>query len=296
MTEEETEGGKGKISKTVLAVIILFGIAVIAGIYTYMQPVTYRYTETVAGVNIYSQIPIEDIQYLKIIALFNESGKAATTCNFELSAISTVNPNGYKIFIEEGEKGIYVHKKEAYIKGSTEEDVLQACNVFSCLREGIECSGGLWSVRESIIDARRVNIILDINVRGASLRGHGEIMGALGYIQAENKMKDLNGDGRIERWEIEENLIKIFQYIKEGDNCSLQRTTTSFQKLNVTNETFKCSELHPSIMLLKSEKNAIEVKNGDVIISGDDDHIGSACIILRDAISPEFIRSLYRMD
>ena len=89
---------------------------------------------------------------------------------------------------------------------------------------------------------------------------------------------------------------KIFPHIKENNECKLQPISTTFQTLNATNETFNCNELHPSIILMKSERNAIEVNNGDVIISGDDDHIGSACIILRDAVSPEFIRSLYRMD
>lgn len=289
---EEAEGEKGKISKAILAVIILSGIAVMA--IHLKQPVTYPYTSTVAGVNVYSQIPISEIQYLKNIALFNNSNKAATTCNFELSAISTVDRYGYRVFIERGEKGIYVQRNAAYIRGNTDREILQACNVFSCIREGIECPDNLWEIRDIIVNSKRINVILDINLKGPALRGYGDVLGALGYIQGENVLRDINGDGKIERWEVEENLIRIFPHIKEDNECKLQPISTAFQKLNATNETFNCSELHPSIMLTKAEKNAIEVKNGDVIISGDDDHIGSACIILRDAISPEFIRSLYR--
>jgi len=289
---EEAEGEKGKISKAILAVIILSGIAVMA--IHLKQPVTYPYTSTVAGVNVYSQIPISEIQYLKNIALFNNSNKAATTCNFELSAISTVDRYGYRVFIERGEKGIYVQRNAAYIRGNTDREILQACNVFSCIREGIECPENLWEIRDIIVNSKRINVILDINLKGPALRGYGDVLGALGYIQGEHVMRDINGDGKIERWEVEENLIRIFPHIKEDNECKLQPISTAFQKLNATNETFNCNELHPSIMLTKAEKNAIEVKNGDVIISGDDDHIGSACIILRDAISPEFIRSLYR--
>ena len=291
MTEEAGEE-KGKISKAILAVIILSGIAVMA--IHLKQPVTYPYTSTVAGVNVHSQIPISEIQYLKNIALFNNSNKAATTCNFELSAISTVDRYGYRVFIERGEKGIYVQRNAVYIRGNTDREILQACNVFSCIREGIECPENLWEIRDIIVNSKRINVILDINLKGPALRGYGDVLGALGYIQGENVLRDINGDGKIERWEVEENLIRIFPHIKEDNECKLQPISTAFQKLNATNETFNCSELHPSIMFTKAEKNAIEVKNGDVIISGDDDHIGSACIILRDVISPEFIRSLYR--
>ncbi|OYT40196.1 MAG: hypothetical protein B6U86_04570 [Candidatus Altiarchaeales archaeon ex4484_43] len=293
MTGEETGEEKGKISRAILAVIILSGIAVMA--IHLKQPVTYPYTSVVAGVNVHSQIPISEIQYLKNIALFNNSNKAATTCNFELYAISTVDRYGYRVFIEKGEKGIYVQRNAAYIKGNTDREILQACNVFSCIREGIECPENLWEIRDIIVNSKRINVILDINLKGPALRGYGDVLGALGYIQGENVLRDMNGDGRIEKWEVEENLIKIFPHIKEDNECKLQPISTALQKLNATNETFNCSGLHPSIMLTKAEKNAIEVKNGDVIISGDDDHIGSACIILRDVISPEFIRSLYRM-
>ncbi|RLI93267.1 MAG: hypothetical protein DRO89_00435 [Candidatus Altiarchaeales archaeon] len=291
MTEEAGEE-KGKISKAILAVIILSGIAVM--VIHLKQPVTYPYASTVAGVNVHSQIPISEIQYLKNIALFNNSNKAATTCNFELSAISTVDRYGYRVFIERGEKGIYVQRNAVYIRGNTDREILQACNVFSCIREGIECPENLWEIRDIIVNSKRINVILDINLKGPALRGYGDVLGALGYIQGENVLRDINGDGKIERWEVEENLIRIFPHIKEDNECKLQPISTAFQKLNATNETFNCSELHPSIMFTKAEKNAIEVKNGDVIISGDDDHIGSACIILRDVISPEFIRSLYR--
>jgi hypothetical protein len=294
--EEVIEEEKTGNATTIALVIIMILIA--AGLYMQIQPKsqTYDYTLTVAGVPVYSQIPLEEIQYLRIIALFNESGKAATTCNFELYALSTVISDGYGINIEEGDKGIYIQKNAAYIKGNDEDDILQACNVFLCMREGIECSEGLWGVKDSIVDARMVNVILDKDLRGTALQGHGEIMGALGYIQEENRLTDFNGDGRIEEWEVEKSLIKIFQYIKDGDECKIQHTTTMLQKLNTTNETFKCGDLHPSITLVGSEKNSIEVRDGDVTVSGDDEHMGSAGIILRDAISPEFVRALYRRD
>ncbi len=292
----EAEPKEERLSKTVVAVVILFGVAAVLGIYLNIKPVTYSYTARVAGVNVYSSIPLEDILDMKSIVLFNNSNKAAVTCNFELSAISHVDRGGYKVFVEGGEQGIYVHGDSVYIRGVSDEEVLQACNVFSCIRENITCSGDLWGVRDSILDSRKVNVILDVNVRGAGLRGYGELLGALGYVQGENVMVDLNGDGRIERWEIERNLVKIFPHIRDGDECKVQPISTTLQKLNATNETFKCSELHPSITLLNSGENAIRGSDGDVVISGDDDHIGSACIILRDAISPEFIRSLYRMN
>ncbi|RLI90100.1 MAG: hypothetical protein DRO89_06455 [Candidatus Altiarchaeales archaeon] len=58
------------------------------------------------------------------------------------------------------------------------------------------------------MNSKKINVILDINLKGPALRGYGDVLEALGYIQGEHVMRDINGDGRIERWEIEENLIR----------------------------------------------------------------------------------------
>lgn len=48
----------------------------------------YPYETVISGVKINSEIPLEEIQNYKTIALLNSSNNAAITCNFELSAIS----------------------------------------------------------------------------------------------------------------------------------------------------------------------------------------------------------------
>jgi hypothetical protein len=298
---EETEGEKKeslkdteekKTSKAVIFVIFLLVAMAAVSIYSKMQPVSYRHTSTVAGVGVYSQIPLEELQYRENVALYNNSDPAAITCNFELSAISIQNRLGYKILIEQGEQGIYIQTDKAYIRGMNYEETLRACNIFSCLKEGIECPSNLWSIRDSILKEKKINIAIDSELRGEAIQGYGDIMGALGYIQAEN----IDGNGRIENWELEESLIKIFPYIMEGSDCKLQPITTGLQKLNATNETYNCNILSPAIILQKADENRIEVTGDRIIIMGDDEHVGSAAIIVRDVISPELIRSLYGLD
>ncbi len=299
MTQEETEKEvkeSGKMSRIFLFAVFLLVATSAISIYTRMQPVTYQNTSMVAGIIVYSQIPLAQLQYLQNIALFNNTNKAATTCNFEISAISNKDRAGYMVFIEEGEQGVYIQRNRAYIRGMTDKEILKACNVFCCIKEGIECSPDLWNIRDIILKEKKINIVLDNELSGSAMRGYGDILAALGYIQGEHIMIDLNGDGRIEKWEIEENLIKIFPHIKNGSICSPQPITTSFQKLNATNETFNCDDLSPAIILLKSDENRIDIRGNRIIISGDDEHVDSASIIIRDVISPEFIRSLYRID
>ncbi|MBN2014993.1 MAG: hypothetical protein JW778_07420 [Candidatus Altiarchaeota archaeon] len=301
-TEEKKKEGPSeateekKTSKAVISVIFLLVAMAAVSIYSTMQPVGYKYTSTVAGVSVHSQIPLEELQYRENVALYNNSDPAAVTCNFELSAISIQDRLGYKILIEQGEQGIYIQTDKAYIRGMNYEETLQTCNIFSCLREGIECPSNLWSIRDSILKEKKINIAIDNELRGSAVQGYGDIMGALGYIQAENQMEDIDGNGRIENWELEESLIKIFPYIMEGDECKLQPITTGLQKLNATNETYNCRTLSPAIILQKADENKIDVNGDRMTIMGDDEHVGSAAIIVRDVISPELIRSLYGLD
>lgn len=294
MTQEE-KPKEEKANPWVAIGILLIAVTAFISIYSNFSAKNYVYNNEVMGVRVYSMIPLTELQNYRNIALYNNSNRGAITCNFEIAAISTRDIAGYKVLIEEGEEGLFIEGDRAYIRGKTEDEILKACNVFACLIQGIECSPQIWGMREIIIREKKINVVVDSKLRGLALQGYGDVLGALGYIQAENAMFDLNGDGRISKEEIEENLIKIFPHIKEDNICRVQPITTQFQKLNATNETFRCDSLRPAIVLMKSDKNVIYAEGSRLIIAGDDERVGAGAIIVRDAISPEFIRSLYRI-
>ena len=260
------------------------------------EPEDYTYVQSIAGVTVYSQIPLEDLAFKQSIALYNASGRIETTCNFEISALSENNPNGYKVSVEDGGFGVYIDRNQAKIMGETDSQTLHACNVFNCLREEITCPGNMWDIREIILDEREINIAIDTKVAGEGAQGYGEILGAIGYLQSKYASTDFNGDGKLDGDELNRSIIKIFPYLKEGDNCTIQPMMTSLQVLNASNKTVPCSSLSPAIILENSDINQITLIGKTLTVTGDDAHINSASVIVRDLLSPEFIRRLYRLE
>jgi len=294
-TEEPKEE---KTSKTTLIAVLLIAAGALVVLLSQLNTQNYTYNTEVAGVAVHSQVPLSDIQNIRNIALYNNTDKAALTCNFELAALTTRDATGYKVLVERGDAGLFILKNRAIIRGKTDDDIIHACNVFSCLQQGIECSSGIWNLSALILEKKQINVMLDKNLRGSAMRGYGDVLGALGYIQAGSvKYEDVNNDGKIDKKDIEVNLIKIFPHIKDGNSCAIQPITTNFQKLNETdNETFECDKLWPAIVFMKSNVSRIYYEGGQLIVAGDDERVGSGAIIVRDALSPEFIRKYYNLD
>ena len=287
MTEKETGVENGKVDRIIVIVIILFGIAVMAGIYLYKQskqPATYPYTLTVAGVNVYSKIPISEFQNKKRVFLFETQDKIATTCNFEISAVSTPDREGYKIHMERKPVGIYLDKNSAHILGETDEELLKACHAFLCLREGMECPENLMEIRDIVLNSKNLIIVRDSRLGSSGIMGHTELLGVLGYIQAQI----LNTEG-MNVW------IYPFVVDVQTNLCTLQPFSNAIQTLNITDNTTEC-KMNSGIFLIRSKENGIWIEGKRVFISGDDEHIRIGSIIVRDILSPEWIRVYYGLE
>ncbi len=280
--------------KLIYAVLVIAVIGIgIAGYLYFGSNSRYPYETVISGVKINSEIPLEEIQNYKTIALLNSSNNAAITCNFELSAISDNNIMGYLVKIENGKNGVYINQRIAYIRGETDDEILNACHAFACLRDGIICPDNLADIRDIILNSDQMNIILDSNVTGKGISAYTEILYALGYLQAT--LIDYNKDGSIDREEIDKNDIWICPYLKDGETCKSQPCRNIVKILNATNETRNCN-IEPGIYIQVSDNNEIRIEGGKIILSGDEDHIHTEAIIVRDILSPKWIRAMYGLD
>lgn len=308
-SNEEMGGNKSRIYIAVIIAIIgviLSIIAITSYFHTYAK---YPYGTVIGGVRIDSNIPLEDVQTLKTIALLNSSNNAATTCNFELSAISIRGQNsrsfdtrgaesnpdrmGYLVKIENGKKGVHIDQGTAYIRGETDDEILDACHAFACIRDGIKCPDNFKEVRDIMLNSDQMNLILDSNVTGEGIRAYAEIMGALGYLQAV--LVDYDKDDVIEQTEVNKNSVWIYPYIREEENCILQPFRNIIEILNATNETRDCN-IEPGIYIQMSDNNEMKIEGGKIILSGDGEHIHTEAIIVRDILSPKWVRVMYGLD
>lgn len=281
----------GKI-KVALFLIIL--VASFIGIRTYSN--SYPYSAKVSGVEVRSKIPLEKIQGWVDLALENTSGGAELTCNFELAAVSVPNRRGYKIRVERGEQGVYVREVEAYIQGKTDDELLDACHVFACLRENIKCPDNFTVIRKIIENTDDFNVIVDSDVSGAGARGYAEILGALGFLQASRV--DINKDGFLDKGELAVNSVFIHSYVRENKfECVQQPLSNLVQAINMSsNNSRRDCIISPGIYVTKSGVNEIRVDGYKIILAGDDEHLHTEAIILRDIISPKWIRAVYGLD
>jgi hypothetical protein len=281
---EDYGGGKAENVLKVLAVL-----AIILSVLALLTKPTEQTTEY--GVKVVSEISKDQLKAMKNIAMYNSTATSAElTCKFELSAISIPDNRGYRITIQEGDTGLYLKSREATIKGSTQEDILRACHVFACLRDGIECPN-FMELDSFLRNAQSMSIILDKNVDQTGGRGYAEIVGALSYLQT--KKVDVNGDGNITQAEVDANEFFIYPFIKDGDTCEPQPFNTMIQNWVRTNKTSKCSDIRPAIMVVSGNESAMRLVSDQLIISGDGDTIHTSSIILRDIIAPEWIRNIY---
>ncbi len=278
---------------TIVYAVIIIAIILVAGYLYTGTGDRYAYRTVISGVKINSEIPLEDVQNLKTIALLNSSNNAAITCNFELSAISNSDRNGYLVKIENGKNAVYINPKITYIRGETDDEILNACHAFACLRDGIRCPDNFADIRDIMLNSDQMNLILDSNVTGKGIRAYTEISGALGYLQAI--IIDKNKNGAIEPDEIDKNNILICPYLREGDICTLQPCRSIVKILNSTNETRDCS-IEPGIYIQISDNNEIRIDGKKIILLGDEEHIHTEAIIVRDVLSPKWIRVMYGLD
>ena len=278
--------------KAASALVIVAVIAACA-VYVYNQQDVPRYSKKVAGVQVYSNIPFEDFSKKKVVALIDMPGtKAETTCNFEISAVSTLDPKGYLVRMERKPAAVYLDWKEATLSGESDEEILAACHAFICLRDEIACSADIMDIKNITLKNMDMVIVLDNRAGPAAMKGFVELSGALGFLQAQLVDKDRNGI--VEQSEVNESKIHIYSYIMQGEVCKLQHFQDALQITNVTNDTTECN-FKSGIILERSKSNAITIDGRRIIISGDDEHIFIASVIVRDILSPEYVRFLHRL-
>jgi len=284
--------GEDEKNRRMLVIIILVSAAILVGAYILNRPSVQTYS--VSGVKVTSEIPLSELQKRTYISLYNTTkSKAELTCKFELSAISTGDPRGYRIRIEQGDAGIYLGKKEAVIRGSTEQEILNTCHVFACMRDNITCPGNFLEMKMMVEKADSVAVVLDANAGAEGGKGYAEIIGALSYIQAS--IVDKNRDGIMNQAEIDNNTFFIYPFLKENGSCTQQPLHNLVENLSKSNLSRDCN-MEDAIYLLNSPENRMRLEGARIILSGDSDGLHTESIILRDVLAPGWIRRLYGLE
>ncbi len=274
--------------------IVVVGIIVIlVVVYYFSKNDSYPYQDEISGVPLFSKIPLEKLKEKDKVTVFENKDPAAITCNFEISAISTLDANGYKVYVEEDGMGVYLHSGTAYIKGENSDEILSACHAFSCLLSGVTCPDNFFDIRKALSHDKNLTLVLDMELGQKGVEAYAELLGVLGFIQA--KLVDINQDGEISDQEKELNDLFIRAYINDNSSCDLQQFTNLIQEAPLGNETIDCAEIPSGIFLLKSQQAEIKVDGHKVLLLGDENNIYQEAIILRDILSPEWIRVLYQV-
>ncbi|MCX6695816.1 MAG: hypothetical protein NTU61_05925 [Candidatus Altiarchaeota archaeon] len=291
MAEGKGEEQERKIIR-VLAIIAVISVAALAVGYFMNQPKVEKYS--VSGVPVESELTLAEFQRMYYISLYNTTqSKAELTCKFELSAISSGDPRGYRIKIEEGETGIQLGRTSAVIRGRSDNELLKACHVFACMRDNLTCPQDFAALLWKVEGADSVGIVLDSSAGEEAGRTYAELMGVLGYMQA--KHVDKNMDGIFSQDEINNNTFFIYPFLKVNDTCFMQPVHSLVQNLSGSNATYSC-DLPDAIYLLPSEEeNRLAVEGSKIILSGDGRRIHTAGVILRDSLDPEWILRVYNL-
>ena len=286
---EENEDGKKDSKLANIIMILIFAFISLTALSIILPKPTTQSIEY--GVKVVSEYPIEELRDKQYLAVSNDTmTPAELTCAFELSAISKPDPKGYAIHIQEGDPGIYLGQKQAYVKGRSQDEILTACHVFACLLNDIECPSFL-EVGSFIENTDSMSIILDAEAGSAAGRGYAEITGVMSYLQSSRV--DLNNDGFMDQSEIDQNDFFIYPFLKEADMCTTQPFNNLVQNWTKNNETLPCENIGPAIILTQADTARIFIENNQLFITGDSDQIRIGSIIIRDAISPGWIRRLY---
>lgn len=256
----------------------------------------YAYKTTIASVPVYSKIPLENLKSWDKIAVQvdkNEKNKAMITCGFEISAVSAADPQGYKVYMENKTKGVYIKERVAYVRGETNEEILASCHVFSCLVAGISCPENFPDITKMFLGENTLNVVLDTKLGYGMAKAYPEIALAYGCIHKAVADKDL--DGKISEYEIAANRLFVYPYMKNNDSlCKLQPFRDLVQNTTGSNDSIDCETIASGVFLLySSNETGIQIQDKRVLVFGNAETIQKAAIIVRDMLSPACIRNLY---
>jgi len=68
------------------------------------------------------------------------------------------------------------------------------------------------------------------------------------------------------------------------------------QNWSRTNKTSQCENVVPAVIILPANESSIRIAGGQVVVSGSGDSVHSALIILRDIISPDWVRVFHGLN
>lgn len=234
----------------------------------------YKYSETIGGISVYSDIPISEVENWDKMLPGHKNDTSARSCVLEISSVLSSSGEGPEVKIEKSDvTGIYIRANSANIKGRNDDDIMKACHIFVCIKEGITCPENLTKIKD-IMNSDRLITVIGEDVQGAGVRGYAEIMISLGYLQAENLDR---GKASF-----------IVPFIKQGGVCKLQPFQNKYQIINETlaNETVNNCDVK-GIFMEKSDRNEIIIEDNRIRLLGDDKHLYSESIIVSDVIAPE---------
>lgn len=291
--ENEKDSGDGG-SKAAFIIKVFGALLIIIMVLAYVTPPqTQEYN--IHGIRVISEIPLEDLKSHRSLTMSKDSASPEeVTCKFGLSAISTPSPGGYRIHIEEGEKGIYLGREEARIKGSNEKEVLSACHAFACIWGEMDCPDDFLIVHEMFEKAGSVSVIIGDDVGPAAGRGYVEVIGALSYLQTIRA--DINRDGRIEQIEADLNEFFIYPFLMTDAGCLGQPLHNVLQNWSGTDEAVDCEKIAPAIVIRGGDDDSMRLDGSRLILSGKDQSLHAMAIISRDIICPKWIRRMHGLE
>jgi len=280
------ETDEKKANYTPIIWILIFLIVVVFSAYTYLsltRPLgpeddTYPYSSRVLGIDVKSKIPFDSLQNFKTITLLNSSDKAIMSCNYELSALSVLDRKAYLVKIEQDNPGVYIRDDGAWIRGRNNQEVLTACTVFACLREGITCPENLMRIPEILASQERVNLIIDGNLGEKTFqRGIVTIGYAMGMLQSQSK-------------------APIYTWLMYNNTCFLATVlnTSGLSKPNGT-EDVSCDSLG-GIYLLNSDRGEIKIHSDRIMLEGNDDQVYAETVIVQNIIAPNLRERLSKVN
>ena len=270
--EKETKTNYDAIIKAlVVIVLIVFSAYAYLTLTKPKDPAqdSYPYSDEVLGIAVNSKFPLESLQNFKAIALLNSSDAAITSCNYELSAISSLIKKGYIVSVERDSPGIYITEDGAWVRGRNNEEILSACHAFACLREGIECPDGLLDITQILAKQEILHLVIDSNLGEKSFRkGIITIGYALGTIQSQTG-------------------APIHTWLRNNDTCIIATVlnSTGLTKPNAT-ENVSCDSIG-GIHMLDSGQGEIRMEGDRITLQGSDSQVYAGTVIVQNILAPD---------
>ena len=272
---QEEPGSKTSYDTVIKALVVM--VLIVFGAYAYLNLMgpkdpsqgSYPYSDEVLGIEVKSKFPLESLQNFKAIALLNSSDAAITSCNYELSTISSPVRRGYLVSVEKDNPGIYITEDGAWVRGRNSGEILSACHAFACLREGIECPDGLLDIPQILAGQEELNLVIDGALGEKSFqKGIITIGYALGTLQSQTG-------------------APVNTWLRNGDTCFLATVlnSTGLFKSNITGNS-SCDSID-GIHMLDSGQGEIRIDGDRITLEGSDSQVYAETVIVQNILAPD---------